>query len=109
MTKEYTHAELGQEVRSITGYYIPEREEKLKYKGKEVLYVFGAAVVDNSCCGAGGCGYALVPGYLVKWKTKKDKEGLPISEVEPIRDDAARQEIATIIKKKENVNDINFL
>jgi hypothetical protein len=54
MAKEYTHAELGQEISSITGYYIPEKEIKLKYKGKEVLYVFGAAIVDNSCCGAGG-------------------------------------------------------
>ena len=51
MTKEYVHAELGQEIRSITGYYIPEKEIKLKYKNKEVLYVFGAVVVDNSCCG----------------------------------------------------------
>jgi len=109
MTKEYTHAELGQEVRSITGYYIPEKEVKLKYNDKEVLYVFGAAVVDNSCCGAGGSGYALVPGYVVKWKNKKSKEGLPISDVEPIRDDVDKQAIAAIIKKKENVNDINFL
>jgi hypothetical protein len=108
MTKEYVHAELGQEVRSITGYYIPEKEVKLKYKSKEVLYVFGAAVVDNSCCGAGGCGYALVPGYLVKWKTKRNKDGLPISEVEPIRDDEVQQEIAAMIKKKEAVNDVNF-
>jgi len=108
MTKEYVHAELGQEVRSITGYYILEKEVKLKYKSKEVLYVFGAAVVDNSCCGAGGCGYALVPGYLVKWKTKKNKDGLPISEVEPIRDDEVRQEIAAMIKKKEAINDVNF-
>jgi hypothetical protein len=108
MPKEYTHAELGQEVRSITGYYIPEKEERLKYKGKEVLYVFGAAVVDNSCCGAGGCGYALVPGYVVKWKNKKSKEGLPVSDVEPIRDNAERQEIAAIVKKKESVNDVNF-
>ena len=107
MTKEYTHAELGEEIRSITGYYIPEKEEKLKYKDKEVLYVFGAAVMDNSCCGVGGCGYALVPGYVVKWKTKKAKDGQPISDVELIRDDAERQEIAAVIKKKEGVNDVN--
>jgi len=108
MTKEYTHAELGEEVRSITGYYIPEKEIKLKYKNREFVYVFGAAVVDNSCCGVGGCGYALVPGYVVKWKSKKNKEGLPVSDVEPIRDDADKQAISDIVEKKEGVGDVNF-
>lgn len=108
MTKEYTHTELGQEVRSITGYYIPQKEGKLQYKNKEVLYVSGAAIVDNSCCGVGGCGYALIPGYVVKWKNKKSEEGLPISDVEPIKDDADKEAIADLVKKQEAVNDVNF-
>ncbi len=109
MTQEYTHAELGQEVRSITGYYMPEKEERIKYKDKEVLYIFGAAVMDNACCGAGGCGYALVPGYVVNWKTKKSREGLPVSDVEPIRDEEEKREIAAIVKKREAVPDVNFM
>jgi hypothetical protein len=55
MIREYTH-ELNREVRSISGGYELEREEKFDMHGKEVLYVVGNAVVDSSCCGVGGAG-----------------------------------------------------
>ena len=108
MIKEYTH-EIGREVRSISGGYELEMEGKLEMDGEEVLYVVGNAVVDSSCCGVGGCRYALVPGYVRQFKTRQDKQDLWISEVEPIIDRATRQEIIQILKEKEMVQQVQFL
>ncbi len=107
MIREYTH-ELNREVRSISGWYELEREEKFDVHGKEVLYVVGNAVVDASCCGTGGCRYALVPGYVKKFKTRQDDKGLWISEVEPVIDKATRQEITRILKEKEIIQQVQF-
>ena len=64
MTREYTH-ELNREVQSISGWYKLYKEEKIELMGKEVLYVVGDGVVESSCCGTGGCCYAVVPGFIV--------------------------------------------
>ena len=108
MIKEYTH-EIGGEVRSISGGYELEMEGKLEMDGEEVLYVVGNAVVDTSCCGVGGCRYALVPGYVRQFKTRQDEQDLWISEVEPIIDTATRQEIIQVLKEKEMVQQVQFL
>lgn len=107
MIREYTH-ELNREVRSISGGYEFEKEGNLRIDGREVLYVVGNAVVDSSCCGVGGCRYALVPGYVRHFKTRQDEQGLWISEVEPIIDRATRQEITRILKDKEIVQQVQF-
>jgi hypothetical protein len=107
MTREYTH-DIGREVRSISGGYELELEGKFEIHGKKVLYVVGNAIVDSSCCGMGGCRYALVPGYVKKFKTRQDEQGLWISEVEPIIGMAARQEITRVLKEKEIVQQVQF-
>ena len=108
MAKEYPHAELDKKCYSISGYYIVEKEERLKYKEKEVLYVIGHAVIDNSCCGVGGCCYALVPGYVINWKTRDDDSENPVSDVEPVTDTDSKVDIARIIKDIETVTQIEF-
>jgi hypothetical protein len=50
----------------------------------------------------------VVPGFVAKWKVKKNKAGLPISEVEPIEDEAARREIGKTIRETENIRNIDF-
>ncbi|MCP4577248.1 MAG: hypothetical protein GY846_13305 [Deltaproteobacteria bacterium] len=107
MVKEYTH-ELNKEIRSISGGYELVVEGKLHIDGKEVLYVVGNAVVDSSCCGAGGCRYALVPGYVREFKTRRDEQGLWVSEVEPIVERKTRQEITRILKDMEIVQQVQF-
>jgi hypothetical protein len=109
MKQEYTHLPLNEEVRGLSGFYVPCKEERLKYNGKEVLYVMGTTTLDSSCCGGGGtCGYAVVPGFIAKWKTKKNKAGLPISEVEPIENEATRREIGKTIRETESIGNIDF-
>ena len=107
MIREYTH-ELNKEIRSISGGYELEMEGKLEIRGKEVLYVVGNAIVDSSCCGMGGCRYALVPGYVKKLKTRQDEQGLWISEVEPIIDNRTRQEITRVLMETEIVQQVQF-
>jgi hypothetical protein len=49
-----------------------------------------------------------VPGYILKWQKGKNKNGLPISEVEPIDSDAAKRAIAKTIRDTESVGNIDF-
>jgi hypothetical protein len=109
MKLEYAHLPLNEEVRGLSGFYIPCKEVRLKYNGKEVLYIIGSSTLDSSCCGGGGsCGYAVVPGYILKWQRGKNKNGLPISEVDPIDSDAAKRAIAKTIRDTESVGNIDF-
>ena len=106
--RSYTHEELNRDVRFIAGYYRPEEEKRLNYREREVLYVIGHAEIDNSCCGVGGCRYALIPGYITAWKNRTDEAGSPISEVEPIADEDSRAEIAGILQEREIITQIDF-
>ena len=108
MINKYTHLELNKDVSSIAGYYTPQKEVRLKYNNREVLYVVGQAVIEASCCGGGSCGYAIVPGYIVNWQNKTNEAGLPVSEVEPISDRETRENISRIIKEAEVISQIEF-
>jgi hypothetical protein len=108
MTGEYVHQELNQEVTAIGGHYILLKEVRLPFQGREVLYLVGAAAFDSTCCGPGGCAYALVPGYVAAWKTKKNENGLAVSQVEPIHDEASQQEIRQVIAGRELVQQVQF-
>jgi hypothetical protein len=104
----YTHTKLNDEVHSISGYYCPQKEGTLPYKGRDVLFVVGQATVDNSCCANGCWEYAFVPGYILHWQNHTDGAGQLISEVEPIRDTGARADISRIIKDSVGVNQVDF-
>ena len=109
MRSEYVHLNLGEDIHALAGYYTRDREERLKYNGREILYIVGGCTVESTCCGGSGCfGYAVVPGYLVAWKNKTNKEGLPVSEVTPISDDETREKVTRIIQEKEGVRNIEF-
>jgi len=108
MAREYVHQNLGKEVQSISGYYVPLHEIRWKFGGKEVLYVTGTFMIDNSCCVRGGSTYAIVPGYVINWESKRNVDGMPVSEVEPIADQQVKREIATFLRDKECAGSIEF-
>lgn len=110
MNIKYTHLEIGKDVEiGIAGYYTPQREVRLKYNGREVLCVIGKAVIESWCCGTPGSRiYGIVPGYIVSWQNTKNEDGLPVSEVEPILDEAARHNIRQIVQTKEAVSPLEF-
>jgi hypothetical protein len=85
-----------------------EEEGQLEVDGRTVLYVVGVAVIDSSCCGEGGCRYALVPGYVRNLKTRRNADGLWVSEVESITDPKAKQEISQKLKNMEAIQQVQF-
>ena len=108
MVTRYTHLELKQDINAPAGYYTPQKEVRLKYDGREVLYVVSQAVVDSSCCGETDFASALVPGYLVRWQPEINEQGLLVSEVEPVTDKAAQEKIRKIIQETEHISQIEF-
>ena len=104
----YTHLELNHDIEAPAGYYTPQKEVRLAYNGREVLYIVSQAVIDSSCCGTADYNNALVPGYIARWQAERNKDGLPISEVEPITDKQARDKIRKIIRETENVTQTEF-
>jgi hypothetical protein len=92
------------------GSYVLNEEGKISCSGKEVLYFIGVAGLDASCCGRGGCAFAKVPGFIRRWKTKRDKSGRLISEVERITDARVQEEVSRLLKEKyPQVTQIEFL
>lgn len=108
MTTSYTHLKLNQDIEAIAGHYTPQKEVRLPYNGREVLYIISEAVVDSSCCGSADFTSALVPGYLVRWQAETNKDGFPVSEVEPISNRKARGRIKKLIQETEHVSQVEF-
>jgi hypothetical protein len=108
MAKDYTH-ELNGEIRSISGGYVLVEEGNIVLGGREVLYIIGNAAVDGACCGSYKCCFAVVPGFLLRWKYRKNDTGVDVSEVEPIADQQVRKEIETRLRAVECVAQVIFL
>jgi hypothetical protein len=109
MVTEYVHHELNQEITAIGGYYVLVKEAQLPFQGREVLFLVGHAAFDSTCCGAGGCAYALVPGFVQAWKFRNNEHGLAVSQVEPIRDADVQEQVRRLVEGKEIVQQVSFL
>ena len=107
MVRTYSH-QLGEEVHSISGWYMLHTEKRISFQGNEYLYVVGDGVVDSSCCGVGGCRYAIVPGRIVRWMSGTNEEGVVTSQVEPVSDRRTREELTRLISRKDDVTQVQF-
>ena len=108
-SSEYTHPVINEEIASISGRYAFTKEGSLAYGDREILYLTGYSMTDSACCGMGGCVFTLVPGFMVRSRFKKADDGRDVSEVEPIKDEGLREEIAGLIRKSEPSTQVNFL
>jgi len=108
MTATYTHLRLNEDINALAGHYTPQKEVRLPYNGREVLYVISDAVVDSSCCGTTDFNAALVPGYIMKWHSGKSEDGLLVSEIEPVTDKATKTWLRKKIREAENVSQVEF-
>jgi hypothetical protein len=108
LINRYTHLKLNQDIEAVAGHYTPRKEVRLKHNGREVLYIVSEAVVDSACCGSTDFTSVLVPGYIVRWQAELNRDGLPVSEVEPITDKAAQGKIRKLIQATEPVSQIEF-
>ncbi len=100
MIVEFTHPELGHEVPTFAGYYVPIEEHTLPFQEREVIYILGHACIEASCCGGASWGYIQVPGFLVKKYIRGGGSTLPVSEIEMIRDEDARDAIWQSLAEK---------
>ena len=105
---EYLHQEPGTEVRFIAGHYAIVEERRIAHRGRDLLLVVGIAVVGSTCCGAQGCRFLNVPGYVVDWKHRLTENGLPVSEVEPVEDEKEQAEIRQILESQFPYSQILF-
>jgi len=108
MNRRYVHAPLGEEVRAVGGGYTLLKELRLPLDGAEVLAIIGVGTFDTSCCGTGGCAYALVPGVVVAWQDAAGPDGAPSTLVAPVTDPEVRKQIARWLQKTEHVQDVRF-
>ncbi len=104
----YVHQTTDKDILMPAGCYTPLEEVQIELHGRRVLYVVGESNAESSCCASGKCGYAVVPGFILRWKHGTDDEGQPVSEVEPIQDDKDKQEIADAIRERHGVSNIRF-
>ena len=105
---DFVHPELGREITAIGGHYVFVKEIRLQHRDREILYFVGYAVLDSSCCGVGGCAYALAAGFIRQWKYKRDRNDATISQVEPIRDEMIQKELRRLIQKREALCQVSF-
>jgi len=107
--REFVHPVLGEDVTAIGGRYCLTKEARLIHNGREVLYLIGYGSVDTSCCGVGGCIYALVPGYVVSYRIRRDREiSRDISLVEPV-EAGSYDELAARLKLLEGITQAHFI
>ena len=107
--QDFSHPALNEQVTAIGGSYFILKEGRLPFADGEILYLVGAAIFDTTCCGAGGCAYALVPGFIRKWHYKTNHNGRPVSEVSPVKDGRQRKKIRDIIFRRESLLQIDFV
>ncbi len=105
---KHTHYALGEEIEAISGHYSLEKEGQLPYNERQVYYYTGYSVIDTSCCGTGGCGFAFVVGYIANWKNGKTDNGNDTSDIEPVTDSEEKQDIIKILLKSAHVQQVNF-
>ncbi len=106
---DFSHPELNVQVTAIGGSYFMLKEARLHLNGEEILYLVGAAIFDTTCCGTGGCAYALVPGIIRKWQYKTDANSRPVSRVKYISEERTRKKIREMIFKNESVYQVDFM
>jgi hypothetical protein len=104
--KTYLHNEIGYEIRSISGSLTVLEEIVLDFQGRQLLCVVSVGVIDNACCGSGGCLLIEIPGYLVS--REMDDRGQKISKVMPVDDEKEINEIAAVLYKLYPNSQIRF-
>jgi hypothetical protein len=107
---EYIHAPLDETVEFIAGSYEIESENKLQYGDEEVLYIVGNTSQVCSCCSqiCGGMRFITVPGFITAWKSRTSEAGFPVTDIELVADETAREEITGMLQQEYLVSSIGF-
>jgi len=107
--KEFVHPPLDEPVAAIGGRYVFTAEGQLPLDGRVLLYLAGWAVADATCCGVGGCAYALVPGWIIDLRQGVSPDGRAVSRVEPIKAPAMQQRLRRLLIETTGVSQVVFV
>jgi hypothetical protein len=106
---EHVHQPIGEEIRSIAGYYMVLEEGVLQYNDRELLYLVEMAAADTSCCGSAGMGFIMVPGYIDALRSHRNEDGLWVSDVDRVQGEEDRKEITgLLLDKHPGFQQVNF-
>ncbi len=104
----YVHLPEGGDMHSGHGMSAQWSEQTISHQGRDVLYLLTDAVVDTVCCGDRVFHYATVLGYVEDWKKERNEAGLPVSIVNPVVEEGAREEIERLLQDKEADVQVSF-
>ncbi|HHO77170.1 MAG TPA: hypothetical protein ENN05_12195 [Deltaproteobacteria bacterium] len=105
---DFVHPVLNEEVLGIGGHYMFIREDLIDHSAGDILYLVGYALTDTSCCGVGGCGYALVAGHIVCLHVRLGEDNRHISMLSPVQE-RFYPEVGRAVAYKEGVGQVHFL
>ncbi len=95
---KYTHAPLHEDVHFLAGSYALDREERVPFNGRDVLYVAGQTGSLSTCCGTvSPFSFIKVVGFVEKWHHAIDENGAAVSEVELVKGDALQNEVRDFV------------
>jgi hypothetical protein len=96
--KEHVHVLPNTEIVFTSGSYTLQKEGRLPYENRELLYIEGVTTAGSVCCGAVECRIIHVLGFIVSWRCKVDRvSGNPVSEIDPVTDPATREDIRRLV------------
>ena len=97
---EYIHASDGAEIILTAEIFKVVSEGYLPYGTEELLYIECTTTAGSICCGAVELRVIHVPGFIVSRHYRIDKtSGNPVSQVKPISDDCAREEVKRLLSR----------
>lgn len=108
-TRTYEHLPLNVPMDMAAGSYWISAEDRVAFRGRELLCIVRDTDCIDSCCGhSEGFRSVGVVGYVVAWRDRTEN-GQPVSSVEPIEDETERMEISGILRRTYHIEQIEFL
>ena len=110
MIREYAHLPLNEPIELPAASYWIAEEISIPYKGNEALCIVRETSPMISCCAGSSPGFrsVLVPGFIKRLRYKTREDGLVVSDIEPIEDEKAMEELKRVIQQKYNLIQVEF-
>lgn len=105
---QYVHLPEGSDEHSGHGVQAHWKERTISHGGRDVLYLVTDAVIDTVCCGDRVFHYATVLGYVNEWQGSRTESGQPVTEVETVTDEPAKEEIEALLKAENQDIQVSF-
>jgi hypothetical protein len=106
---DYPHPILNAEITAIGGHYVLTHEHRFTIGGTATLVFEGYGIVSASCCGSGGCRYAVVPGELIAYRYARLPGGQWVSRVVPLNAPLRRRPVRQWLAQHRTIYHVVFV